>query len=155
MSEHVATISWTLSGEDFCAGKYSREHTWAFDGGVVVPASPSPSLVPKPHTNPANDDPEEAYVAANSSCHKLSFLYEASRKGFEVRSYADRAVGIMTKNEQRAVWVSAVKLHPRIEYGSRSPTPDEETSLHDAAHHGCFIANSVKTDISVATPATE
>ena len=55
MSEHKATIKWARKSapDDFAKGKYSREHTWTFDGGVTVPASPSPSVVPVPWSNPA------------------------------------------------------------------------------------------------------
>jgi organic hydroperoxide reductase OsmC/OhrA len=149
MSEHKATIDWQFSGGDFPAGKYSREHTWSFDGGLTVPASPSPLVVPVPHSNPANVDPEEAFIASISSCHMLTFLYLASKKGFQVKSYRDEAIGHMTKNEKRIPWVSLVELHPVIEYGERAPTAEEEEFLHHDAHEKCFIANSVKTEIRV------
>ena len=123
MSEHKATIRWTQSQGDFLKGTYSREHTWTFDGGMTVQASSSPAAVRVPFSNPANVDPEEAFVASLSSCHMLTYLYVASRKGFEVSSYEDEAVGVMTKNERGVPWVSTVTLHPRITYtGSKSPT---------------------------------
>ena len=150
MSEHKATVKWTFSGGDFVKGSYSREHTWTFDGGVTVPASPAPSSVKVPYSNPANVDPEEAYVASISSCHMLTFLWVASRKGFEVTSYEDDAVGVMTKNERGSLWVSSVVLHPRIEYVGTPPSPEVEEELHHKAHEGCYIANSVKTEITVA-----
>ena len=150
MSEHKAKIQWRHSQGDFLKGTYSREHTWTFDGGLTVPASPSPSAVRIPLSNPANVDPEEAFVASISSCHMLTYLYVASRKGFEISIYEDDAVGVMTKNERGIFWVSSVVLHPRITYtGARSPTPEEEDQMHHAAHEQCFIANSVKTEIRV------
>jgi organic hydroperoxide reductase OsmC/OhrA len=150
MSEHVATVSWKRAGEDFLKGKYSREHTWTFDGGAVVAASPSPSVVPSPYSNPANVDPEEAYVAAISSCHMLTFLYLAGRGGFLVDSYDDRAVGVLAKNERKVPWVSVVTLNPRIIYGgAKRPTPAEADQLHHQAHEQCFIANSIKTEVRV------
>ena len=99
MSEHKATIRWTFSGGDMLKGTYSREHVWTFDGGVTVPASSAPSAVKVPYSNPDNVDPEEAYTAAIASCHMLTFLYLASREGFEILSYQDAAFGVMTKNE--------------------------------------------------------
>ncbi len=117
MSEHKAAVRWKLEGDGFLKGRYSREHSWTFDGGLTVPASPSPGVVPAPWSNPAHVDPEEAYVAAISSCHMLTFLYVAMREGFVVESYEDDAVGVMRKNERGAVWVSAVTLNPRIAYG--------------------------------------
>jgi organic hydroperoxide reductase OsmC/OhrA len=102
MSEHTAVIRWARSGEpaDFLKGKYSREHTWTFDGGQTVPASPSPSVVPSPWSNPAAVDPEEAFVASISSCHFLTFAWLVGRAGFQLDRYEDRAVGKMTKNER-------------------------------------------------------
>jgi organic hydroperoxide reductase OsmC/OhrA len=150
MSSHTATISWKRAGAGFLKGEYSREHTWAFDGGLVVPASPSPSVVREPYSNPANVDPEEAFVAAISSCHMLSFLYLASRHGFQVDSYSDHAEGFMTKNDKGVPWVSSVALHPRITYsGGRVPTASEVEELHHLAHEQCFIANSVRTEVTV------
>jgi len=149
MSEHRAVITWSHSLGDFLKGTYSREHTWTFDGGVVVPASPAPTSVPAPYSNAAHVDPEEAYVAALSSCHMLVFLHLASKRGFEVTGYVDDAVGFMTKNELGVLWVSSVVLRPRIAYGGASPSPEEETLLHHAAHEECYLANSVKTAITI------
>jgi organic hydroperoxide reductase OsmC/OhrA len=150
MSEHKATISWKRSGPDFLKGKYSRAHTWSFDGGATVPASPAPTSVPAPWSDPASVDPEEAFVASISSCHMLTFIFLASRKGFQVDSYYDEAVGVMTKNERGVPWVSSVTLHPKIAYsGEKLPTSADEEDLHHHAHEQCFIANSVKTEVAV------
>ena len=150
MSEHRATIKWTYPGGDMLKGTYSREHVWTFDGGATVQASSSPSAVKVPYSNPANVDPEEAYVAANASCHMLTFLYVAGRQGFAVTRYEDEAVGTLTKNERGVPWVSSVVLNPRIEYDGQAPSPEVLEALHHKAHEGCFIANSVKTSITVA-----
>jgi organic hydroperoxide reductase OsmC/OhrA len=156
MSEHKATITWKRSAPDFLLGKYSREHTWSFDGGLTVPASPSPSVVPAPYSNPAHVDPEEAFVAAVSSCHMLTFLFLACRQGFQVDSYHDEAVGLMTKNEQGVPWVSSVTLHPQITCsGDKLPSPTDEQHLHHLAHEQCFIANSIKTQVLVAPPGQQ
>jgi len=150
MSEHQATIRWILSEGDFLKGTYSREHTWTFDGGMTVAASSSPSAVRIPYSNPAHVDPEEAFVAALSSCHMLTYLHLASRKGFVISHYEDHAAGAMTKNEKGIPWVSVVTLRPRIAYsGPKTPTSEEVEALHHAAHEQCFIANSVKTEIKV------
>jgi organic hydroperoxide reductase OsmC/OhrA len=156
VSNHKAMISWKRTSEEFLKGKYSREHTWTFDGGLVVQASPSPSVVPAPYSNAAYVDPEEAFVASLSSCHMLTFLYLAGRKGFQVDSYDDEAVGVITKNERKLPWVSTVTLNPRIVFsGTKLPTRAEEEHLHHESHEQCFIANSVKTEVLVKLdPAT-
>ncbi len=153
MSEHKATIHWTGTGPDFLKGKYSREHTWSFDGGATMSASPSPVVVPAPWSNPALVDPEEAYVASIASCHMLTFLWFAAKDGFEVATYHDEAIGLMAKNERGVPWVSKVTLHPQIEWsGVKQPATADLERLHHHAHEQCFIANSVKTEITVATP---
>jgi organic hydroperoxide reductase OsmC/OhrA len=151
MSEHRVTVSWQLrSGDDFLRGKYSREHTWVFDGGVRVPASPSPLVVPAPFSNASHVDPEEAFVASVSSCHMLTFLYLAAQRGFAVERYEDDAIGTMTRNEKRVPWISSIVLHPRITYaGDKTPGSADEQRLHHDSHDQCFIANSIKTDVTV------
>ncbi len=156
MAEHVATVTWqgSATAEDFRRGKYSREHTWAFDGGVTVPASPSPSVVPAPWSNPANVDPEEAFVASLASCHMLTFLYLAAKQGFVLTSYRDAAVGVMTKNERGVPWVSKVTLRPALAFAGKEPTEEELAALHHHAHEQCFISASVKTEVVVAPPTS-
>ena len=151
MATHEATLNWEQKeGEQFLKGRYSREHTWDFDGGLQVPASPAPSVVPKPFSNPSAVDPEEAFVASIASCHMLTFLYVAGRQGYDVLSYSDRAVGKMIKGDNGVSWVSVVTLNPNIVYqGDATPDRATEDQLHHDAHHQCFIANSVKTDILV------
>ncbi len=151
MSDHKAKIHWRCSSPEFLKGRYSREHTWIFDGGVTVPASASPSVVPLPFSNPACVDPEEAFVASISSCHMLTFLYLASKEGFQVDDYTDEAIGTLTKNEHGVPWVSSVALNPKIVFsGEKLPNAAEEDHLHHLAHEQCFIANSVKTQITVS-----
>jgi organic hydroperoxide reductase OsmC/OhrA len=153
MSEYRVTLEWVggATAGDFLKLRYSREHRWTFDGGIEVLASSSPSVVPVPWSNPRAVDPEEAYVAAISSCHMLTFLFVAAKAGFAVASYRDDAVGAMTRTPAGVAWVSRVTLSPRITYaGDRQPTPEELAKLHHAAHDGCYIANSVKTEIVVA-----
>ena len=155
MLKHTATVIWKRSGPDFVTGRYSREHTWRFDGGMTVPASPSPHVVPTPWSNAANVDPEEAYVASIASCHMLTFLWLASREGFVVDGYEDEAVGEMTKNDRGFAWVSRVTLRPRIAWsGEKVPTPADVERLHHQAHEECFIANSIKTAVTVESDTT-
>src|SRR5882762_5624153 len=151
MAEHKATIHWKRQHEEFTKGKYSREHTWHFDGGLTLPASPSPQVVQPPWSIPANIDPEEAFVASVSSCHMLTFLYVASKRGFQIDSYDDEAVGTMTKGPNGTPWISLITLHPHIVYsGDKTPTASDEEELHHLSHEQCFIANSIKTEVKVS-----
>lgn len=149
--KHEAWVSWTLEG-DMPSGRYSRAHTLRFDGGATLSGSPSPDIVPAPYSDAAAVDPEESFVASVSACHMLWFLDLARRDGWTIASYDDHAVAEMTKNEAGALWVSRIALRPKIVW-AEGPDEAGEAALHDKAHHACFIANSVKTEIVVEAPA--
>jgi organic hydroperoxide reductase OsmC/OhrA len=149
--EYRANVRWERGDAAFSDNRYSRGHVWTFDGGIVVPGSSSPSVVPLPLSREDAVDPEEAFVAALSSCHMLTFLSIAAKKRYVVDSYADRAVGVMTKNERGKLFVSKVTLDPHIVFsGDRRPTPDAVADMHRLSHQECFIANSVLTEVVVA-----
>jgi organic hydroperoxide reductase OsmC/OhrA len=152
MGEYRATITWERRGAAFTDHKYSRAHRWAFDGGVDLPASSSPSVVPLPMSDAAGVDPEEALVASLSSCHMLTFLDIASRRGFVVDDYRDEAIGRMGKNAEGKIAITVVTLRPAIRFAGRVPTAAELETMHHEAHEGCFIASSVKTDVRVEPP---
>ena len=150
MAEHTAQIKWTRTGETFTDGRYSRAHTWRFDGGATVPASSAPNVVRPPFSDPAGVDPEEALVAALSSCHMLWFLSLAARRGFVVDDYTDDAVGVMGKSPEGRMMMTTCTLRPSVRFaGDRQPSREEQDALHQEAHEKCFIANSVKTEVRV------
>jgi len=150
MSTYTATIRWTRKAEgDFAKGQYSRAHQWAFDGGAVVPASPSPHIVPAPWSDTAGVDPEEAFVASLSSCHMLFFVDFARRDGLVIDSYVDEAGGVLEKGADGRMAMTRVTLRPRIEWGGEGPDEAALAELHHKAHEACFIANSVTTEVVV------
>src|SRR5205085_4816983 len=127
MSTYAAKITWKSdSTEAFAKNQYTRGHTWEFDGGVTVPASSSPHSVRVPFSVEAAVDPEEALVAAASSCHMLSFLWVAAKAGFNVESYTDEAVGEMTATPEGKQWISKITLDPQIKWiGDKLPTDED------------------------------
>lgn len=143
---HGATVVWQNEG-DFAAGGYSRAHAWHFDGGAVVAASSSPAVVPLPLSDAAAVDPEEAFIAALSSCHVLWFLDLAPRAGFVADTYTDAATGRMGMRDGR-LCITEVVLRPKVVW-SVAPDAAAEARLHHAAHDACFIANSVTTEIHI------
>lgn len=148
--EYRATVTWERGGAAFTDNKYSRGHTWSFDGGVTVPGSSAPSSVPLPYSVAEAVDPEEALVAALSSCHMLFFLAFAMKKGFVVDRYNDAAVGEMSRNEKSRFYISKVTLAPAVVFsGAKRPTPQELNELHHAAHENCYIANSLRAEVAV------
>lgn len=150
MHRYEARISWQRGGAKFTDNRYSRGHEWSFDGGVTVSASSSPLTVKVPHSVAEAVDPEEALVAATSSCHMLWFLSLAGRRGFVVDRYADDAFGVMEKNADGKVAFTRITLRPQIEFvGEKLPSAAEIAALHHSAHEECFIANSLKCDVVI------
>ncbi|ALV25819.1 OsmC family protein [Pannonibacter sp. Q-1] len=147
---YTAEVIWRREGE-FRNGRYSRGHTWRFDGGVEVPASASPTVVPLPHSVPEAVDPEEAFAAAISSCHMMTFLDFARRDGFLIEAYEDRAEAEMHRIAPGRMGITRVTLRPVMTIIADSqPDPARLAELHEKAHEMCFIANSVKCEIVVA-----
>jgi organic hydroperoxide reductase OsmC/OhrA len=150
MHNYEAKVSWTRgASEKFTDNRYSRAHQWAFDSGITVRASSSPSVVPLPLSVADAVDPEEALVASTSSCHMLYFLFFAAKKGFVVDSYVDNASGVLEKNAAGKMSMSRITLRPSIAFAGASPSAGDLDSLHHAAHEECFIANSLKSEIVV------
>lgn len=150
MSEHVATVEWSRNGQAFSDNKYDRTHEWRFDGGAVVRGSPAPSSVPAPMSDPAAVDPEEALVAAVSSCHMLFFLAYAARGGFVVDSYRDDAVGLLARDDRGRMSITTVTLRPEVVFsGEARPDAAALDDLHHRAHEACYIANSIRAAVTV------
>ena len=151
MATHTATIRWSASpGEDYAKGRYSRAHSWSFDGGASVPASASPHIVPAPWSDAAAVDPEEAFIASLASCHMLFFLDFARRAGVAMTSYEDEAEGVMEKGGDGRTRITKVTLRPQIAFEGGPPDAATLDALHHKAHEACFIANSVTSDIVIA-----
>ncbi|AWF80397.1 peroxiredoxin [Microbulbifer sp. A4B17] len=150
MSEYTSTVVWKRDEQIFTDNQYSRAHTWQFDGGASIPASSSPHVVPIPYSVVENVDPEEAFVAALSSCHMLFFLSIAAKRGFVVDEYCDEAIGIMDAGEDGRIAMTKVTLRPLVHFsGDKQPSREQLEKIHQLSHKQCFIANSVKTEVAI------
>lgn len=150
MASYRARVDWSLAeGQDFAAGRYSRGHEIAFEGGQTLPGTASAHVVGNKWSVNGAVDPEQMLVASLSSCHMLTFLHKAREAGFVVTRYRDDAVGVMARIDGDRMAVTRVTLHPAIDYAGRTPTDDEARHLHHLAHEECFISNSVKTEVVV------
>ena len=147
MSDHVAEVMWSRDGQDFSYDTYSRDHAWRFDSGIELAASASPVYL----GSPSAVDPEEAFVASIASCHMLTFLAIAARKRMVIDAYADRAVGLLVANAAGRLAITHVTLSPQIAWGGPTPSADVIERMHELSHQECFIANSVTTEITIAS----
>ena len=150
MGHHNAKVEWNRGDAKFTDNRYSRAHEWLFDGGVRVPASSSPGVVPVPLSNPEAVDPEEAFVAALASCHMLWFLSIAARRGFVVDAYSDDAVGELARSDEGRLAMKTIILRPAVTFQAGAhPSSTELEALHHEAHDACYLSNSVRTEIRV------
>jgi organic hydroperoxide reductase OsmC/OhrA len=149
LSEHTATVEWVRGDQPFTDNRYSRAHDWSFDGGAVVRGSSAPTSVPLPMSDPAAVDPEEAFVAALSSCHMLFFLAFAAKAGFIVDRYRDAAVGVLGRDESGKTSMTLVTLRPAVSFGGETPDAAALTDLHHRAHAACYIANSIRAEVRI------
>ena len=148
MGQYTADLLWQRGDQDFLSNRYSRQHTIRFDGGVVLPGSSSPFVVPVPMSDAAAVDPEEMFVAALASCHMLWFLGIAAKARFCVDRYTDAASGVMARDGEGRMAMTAVTLRPEVEFsGDARPTTEQIVAMHHQAHEQCFIANSVKSEV--------
>ncbi|MFB2551934.1 OsmC family protein [Ensifer soli] len=153
MPVHVATVVWERGADEaFADGRFHRGHHWTFDGGLMVRASSSPAVIPR-YSDASGIDPEEAFVASLSSCHMMSFLYVAGKRGLVVNRYSDTAEGLLSRTAEGQYWISRVVLRPLIVWEGDAPDEATIADLHDLAHRECFIAHSVRTEVSVEPAA--
>lgn len=146
MSEHSIRLEWKAGPHAEQPATYSRDHKATYSTEVSVAVSAAPAYL----GNGALADPEQLLVNALASCHMLYFLAICEGNGYAVSSYEDEAVGKVSKGPDGAFWVSDITLHPKASFSSQKH-PDRETlsRLHHRAHKGCFIANSIKTQVSI------
>lgn len=145
MAEHRARIEWTREGASFAYPDYSRDHQWRLSEQLL-----SASAAPRFLGTASKADPEEAFVAALSSCHMLTFLAICSHKKITVDYYQDDAIGYLEKNEQGKLVITRVQLRPQVRFAQDcAPSPEELDALHQQSHEDCFLANSVNTRIEI------
>ncbi len=123
---------------------YDRTHRVSCPpAGAELALSSDPAFL----GNPDLLNPEQLLLAAASSCQMLSFLAYAARARIDVVSYVDEADAVMPEDD-KPVRITEIVLRPRIVVAGDA---DEERVRHfiDRAHEACFIANSLKSEITI------
>ncbi len=146
MSAHTAHVAWVRTTPTFTYDAYDRSHRIVYGGGIEVAASSAPDFL----GDGARVNPEEAFVGALSSCHMLTFLAIAARKRLVVDAYEDTAEGFLEKNAAGRLAVTRVILRPKVRFAEGTDVSAEAlAALHESSHTHCFIAQSVKTAVTV------
>jgi organic hydroperoxide reductase OsmC/OhrA len=150
MSQHHAAIQWHRLPHDVDSNTYSRTHVATLNGQQSVNVSSSVEY----KGDPACSDPEQLLVSAVASCHMLTFLAIAEFQGYRVVQYQDAAVGYLEKVEGVGMAITRVELTPKVVFGgSKLPDNAALSRIYAGAHKNCFIANSIKTTVSVVADA--
>ena len=146
MSEHSASVAWTRQGLPFTYEGYSRDHAIGFENGQTAMGSAAPDYL----GNRAALNPETLLLGALASCHMLTFLAVAAKRGYVIENYSDQAIGMLGKNAEGRMAISQCRLRPRIVFsGEKIPDPAELARLHVKAHENSFIANSICTEVTI------
>jgi organic hydroperoxide reductase OsmC/OhrA len=148
MSDHFAEVEWRFTAHQADATSYTRDHTVTLENGQIIGNSAAPSYL----GNAALANPETLLLAALASCHMLTFLAVANKRGFQVSHYQDKAVGILGKNSEGRMAITHCTLNPKIEFsGELSPSSEELQKLHESSHRNCFIANSLSVQVDIVS----
>lgn len=145
MPDYRVDLHWSRTTPDFQYENYSRNHVLRTGSGVEIPASSAPEFLGA--TDRVN--PEEALVGALSSCHMLTFLAIASRKKWVVEQYEDQASGVLEKNSEGRLAITHILLRPKVVFSGNIPSAEDLMKLHEAAHRGCFIAASIRSEVRI------
>lgn len=116
---------------------YGREHEVRVAGKPVIAGSSDTAF----RGDGSKHNPEDMFVAALSSCHMLWYLHLAAVAGVVVTAYHDEAVGTLEESSNDGRFTEVV-LRPTVTITADSD-PKRAVSVHDDAHHACFLANSV------------
>ncbi len=133
-------LVWTgaTKGPTLDYDSYSREYRV---DGRGKPTSISGTAAAAFRGDDSRWNPEELLVASLSACHFLTYLAVCARAGIAVTGYEDEASGTMARVD-RVVKFTGVVLRPRVTLAAGSDV-EKARALHEKAHAGCFIANSV------------
>ena len=134
---------------------YDRGHT-----ARALPAVATLALSSDPafRGDPARTNPEQLLVVAASSCQLLSFLAAAARARLDVVGYTDEAEGVMPEDDP-PTRITAITLRPHVTVRAAEEADPVKLDarirhLLEVGHRECYIANSVRTEITLDAKVT-
>lgn len=135
-----AHLVWRAGAEGVATGNHRLE----FEERAPIEVSAAPQY----RGDPSKLNPEELFLASLVSCQMLTYLSLATRAGIQVLSYEGSAEATLAIAE-RKMRVTEVQLRPRITIATVADEA-KARALVEAAHEGCFIANSVACAVHAA-----
>lgn len=144
-------ISWNMQEGTFEPGKYGTSHRIQYRETEGVNGSSAPEYGGAP--NAVN--PEQTLAAALASCHMMTFLALAAKSKWAVTAYQDNANAILAPGENKRPVVTEIILSPIVSFaeGAEIPTAEQLATLHEKAHKYCFVANSIKSHVTIKPQA--
>ena len=139
-------LNWLLEDGELSYGKYSTDHKIKINDEIIINAGSAVEY----GGNPNNLNPEQAFVAAVSSCHMMTFLALAAKMKWPVITYEDKAIAYLGKNSKGRMSVTKIELSPKITFKGNFTISDEEMAeMQDRSHRYCFIANSLSQEVEI------
>lgn len=147
MAEYNIHLDWKRDKNDFDYKTYNRKHTVFFYGGPKLELNSAPGF----HRNPQFHSPEELLIASLSSCFLLTFLSLACKQGFIINSYTDNATCTLALIEENKQAVTEINLRPVVSFSKETrPNKTVMKELFKKTHELCFVANSLKSEVTVS-----
>jgi organic hydroperoxide reductase OsmC/OhrA len=117
---------------------------------LVEPAS-KPPIPGSSATRYGGDDsrynPEDLMLASLAECHLLTYLALASREKIRIVSLNVEITGVLARVDGKTRFREATLFAQTLV--ERAEDKERATLLHDEAHAGCFMSNSVNFAITV------
>ena len=138
-------ITWTgNTGQGTSSYKaYERTHVISAPGKPDIPGSSDANF----RGDASRWNPEDLFVVSASTCHMLWYLHLCAVNDVVVLDYRDEPEGLMIEEADGSGAFARIVLRPQVKLSAAS-SEDKARDLHHEAHRNCFIANSVKCDIT-------
>lgn len=142
----AVNVTWTgNTGEGTSSySAYQRAHEISAEGKPLIQGTSDPAF----RGDKSRYNPEELLVASLSACHMLWYLHLCADAHIRVKTYTDAAKGSMRLDDDGGGRFEEVVLRPSVVIKGECD-PEQAHSLHERAHHLCFIANSMNFPVHV------
>ena len=142
MAEHSISLNWARGEAPFTYEAYPRNHSLSFKNGQeTITASASPGYLGDGRQGRSRRHAGGGAVLLPHA----EFPRHLRQEEADGESYEDDAVGFL-ENDGGKLWITRVILRPKVVCDADAATLEH---IHHLAHEACFIANSVKTEVTV------